>query len=182
MTLNYTLDAEDIKQMLSELMATKPYRNGRWIITIFAVAIFAGIGIFFPKYPLVGKELFIFVYCMFFALLSLIILPRLLKKLTVKKSLKKFLVPENQLAFGSRELTLDENGFGLRTDQVEEKLKWSAIIKVEETAYFYKIFVSALAFHSVPKSKITPDEAQELEAILSSYVECVPQNFKKSKN
>lgn len=183
MTLKYNLEIADFAELNKYLLKThKNSKKSRWILTgIFSGLLFI-LGLVLPKYPLQGASMFLFIYCMTLSALGLIFLPWLFRKWMLKKSIKDMSKPGNALAFGSREITFDENGVHVKTEFSEETLKWVIVNKVEEVPSAYLVYISELAFHLIPKAKLTAAETDEFKEVLATYVANVPLNFKKSNN
>lgn len=173
MTVRFSLDTEDIMAFQSYFLAnSKMFRKTIRSIRFMPPALFIILAFVLTvgMKDKEGLQIFVWVYMIVTSVLWVILMPGIMKKVTLKKTKKALLKPANVLLFEEREITFSEEGVVIRTDKVDENLKWDVFIGVAEVPKYFFLFISAQQAHVIPALKFTEQQNTTLREMFMRHI------------
>ena len=168
MTVRFTTTEEEVLAFHRHHYETDPVhvrsrKKVVWVYPMFYVAI----GILLSARDFQWTPIVIFSVI---ALLWILFLPRYLMNRSLRYAKKRMADPNNRaMYFAEREMTFTEDSIHAVTAEADDKLLWSGIVRVDETADAYYLYTSALTAFLLPKRVLTTREEEELRRLFVMY-------------
>ena len=108
-----------------------------------------------------------------FAALSvawMLITPAWMRREMVEKAHRSYLLPENFITFGAREMTFGDNGFQLKTEMCETLYKWKVVAGVTHIPGYFFIDIAEQEMLIIPEGRLTPKEVTTLNSKFDKYI------------
>lgn len=104
------------------------------------------------------------------AVLWLVFVPKWYMRSLMRKTRRIMQDPGNAKLYGRREMTLDEEGIRVKTADVDETIKWSAIVQWDETPDYYFLYLSTSNAYGIPKRKLARSDVEALRSLFNTQV------------
>lgn len=98
-------------------------------------------------------------------------MPTWVRSRMVDDASKAYQKPKNMKMFGARELTLDSDGFRLKTDICDTLYKWKVVTGVTNMLDYCFVDIAEREILVIPKGRLTDEEVAEFKRILETYID-----------